>query len=419
MFRLVSSLLLAVSLVLTAGTGTAYAYVPDAGAMFNNPAGDSDAKNRSMNHIKRAVERTPSGGRIQFAAYSHNKRSINDALLDACARGVTVQMVTNNNWISNATLKLQERLGTGVDYDYAADSCPAVTDGSVPADQRIERPGDSASFAKICRQACRVAGNGNQHIKLFMFSRSGDARNVIMTGSTNTATFAANTHWNDLFTLNNASQQMWDDYSGIFHELARGQESSNPYRMFRHGDLVTEFGARVAARDDRSLDPILQRLNKVSCRTGGGYGINGRTAVRVMMYAWVGERGLYLANKVASLRRSGCNVKAILSQPSKGVKQALRAGGVGIRSADLNLDDNANTGFNGTAWERFTHQKWMTVNGTWAGDRQRVVWTSSENWSNNSFNNDEMTLKIPRSAAQRAYARHFDHLWGSKQTRAY
>ena len=53
------------------------------------------------------------------------------------------------------------------------------------------------------------------------------------------------------------------------------------------------------------------------------------------MYAWVGDRGRYLAQKVAELDRKGCVVRAILSGARKEVKRVLRRGGVQMRSADL------------------------------------------------------------------------------------
>ena len=39
-------------------------------------------------------------------------------------------------------------------------------------------------------------------MKFFMFSQAGQARNVMMVGSTNITGYAAHTHWNDLFTMN-------------------------------------------------------------------------------------------------------------------------------------------------------------------------------------------------------------------------
>ena len=40
-----------------------------------------------------------------------------------------------------------------------------------------------------------------------------------------------------------------------------------------------------------------------------------------------------------------------------------------------------------------------------------VVWTGSENWSDKSEVNDEVTIMIPRQKAHEDYARHFEFLW--------
>jgi len=130
-----------------------------------------------------------------------------------------------------------------------------------------------------------------------------------------------------------------------------------------------------------------------------------------MMYAWVGNRGQYLASKAAQLDRQGCVVRVILSGAGSRVKKTLRRGGVQMRSADLDTDHDKETGFDDTPWEHFTHEKWMSLNGVYAGAPMRVVWTGSENWSDKSEVNDEVTITIPRARAHEAYARHFETLW--------
>ena len=82
-----------------------------------------------------------------------------------------------------------------------------------------------------------------------------------------------------------------------------------------------------------------------------------------------------------------------------------------MRSADLDTDHNIQTGFDDTPWEHFTHEKWMSLNGVYAAAPMRVVWTGSENWSDKSEVNDEVTITIPRAGAHEAYARHFESLW--------
>jgi len=380
------------------GAGAAYAYTPQSGGRFNDPSGDREAVNRSMIHIRRTIESAERGSIIRIATYTHNRADITNALLDACKnRNVTVQIVLNDNNTSVTTKRLIRVLGKNQNPHYK-DACHRR---KKPRNGGTQPPHPDPSWVKICFQSCRK-GAGNQHMKFFLFSETGQADNVVMVGSTNTTRWAANVHFNDLFTQANRSG-MFRDYSKIHAQLARDKRVKKPYWKVKHGDLVTEFGA-VVARGPR--DPVAKRLRQVSCKGG--------TTIRIVMYAWVGDRGLYLARRVADLRRKGCSVRTILSGASRDVKQALKNGGVAMRSADIDLDDNRDTGFGETAWDRFTHEKWMTLDGTWAGKRQKIVWTGSENWSGLSFLNDEVTIKIPRASVHSQYAQHFEFLWNNR-----
>jgi len=381
------------------GAGAAHAYTPGTGGRFNDPAGDREAINRSMVHIRKSIESAERGSVIRIATYSHSRADITNALIDACKnRNVSIQMVINDNFISKTTQRLRRVLGSNIDPHYK-DACHPRSR------EKGEEKHPEPSYLKVCYQSCRK-GAGNQHMKFYLFSDTGQARDVVMVGSTNIARYAAKTHFNDLFTQANRSG-MFRDYSFIHRQLAEDKRVKKVYRKFVNGDLVTEFGA-VVARGPK--DPVAKRLAKVSCAGG--------TQIRITMYAWVGDRGRFLARRVADLSRKGCNIKAILSGPSKDVKRILKAGGVAIRSADMDLDNNTETGFGETAWERFTHEKWMSVNGTWAGQQRKIVWTGSENWSGLSFLNDEVTIMIPRAEVWQQYDSHFDFVWNFR-TRAY
>lgn len=396
MTRIISLLLGAVVMLTGLSAGAADAYTPETGARFNDPSGSREAVNRSIIHIRRSIMSAKRGSIIRIATYTHNRADITNALIEACQqRNVTVQMVLNDNNTSVTTNRLQRVLGTNTEPHYD-DACHPRKKRENPDAERGPHP--DPSFVKICYQSCRK-GAGNQHMKFFLFSETGQTENVVMLGSTNTTRWAADVHFNDLFTQANR-RGMFRDYSKIHAELAQDRRVRNPYWKVTNGDLVTEFGS-VVARGPR--DPVANRLRQVSCAGG--------TTIRIVMYAWVGARGLYLARRVADLSRRGCTVRAILSGASRDVKQALFNGSVSMRSADMDLDGNVYTGFGDTAWERFTHEKWMALDGTWAGNHQKVVWTGSDNWSGLSLLNDEVTIKIPRASVHDAYRDHFEFLW--------
>ena len=405
---LLATLVIASTAASTAPSVAAGSYTPPTGAMFNNPMGSSEAKHRLAAHLRRTIASTPRHSIIRIAVYSFDRRDLGDALAAACRRKVTVQIVINDNWISGQVRRMKRLLGSNINPHWN-DACHPRKKPDDPTSTK--KPYSQPSFIKVCYRSCRLRGPGNQHMKIYMFSRAGSAENVIMVGSNNMTYYAADTHWNDTFTVRGKAA-MFTTYSTIFRQLAEDKPVAQPYLVVRHGDLTTEFGPLQGV--PRSQDPVARRLAGVNCRALGGTGTNGHTAIRIAMYAWVGDRGRYLARRVADLDRNGCVVRAILSGAGSEVKRILRRGGVQLRSADLNLDYNSETGFGETPWEHFTHEKWMALNGTWNGTPTRSVWTGSENWSDKSLHNDEVTLQIPRANAHRAYARHFDMMWSSR-----
>lgn len=399
--------LLATVLLAGVGTAAAVAYTPDQGSAFNNPRSTAEARNRLAVKLRNTIASAPKHSVIRIAVYSFDRRDLGDALVAACNRHVAVQVVINDNWISSQVKRLQRRLGTNIDPRWN-DRCNPREKPTDPTS--TQQPYADPSFMKVCYRSCRLSGPGNQHMKFYMFSQAGQSSNVIMVGSNNMTHYAANTHWNDMFTVEN-KPAMFTAYSTIFRQLAEDKPVAEPYVVFTNGDLTTEFGPLQGV--PRAQDPVARRLAGVSCRAVGGTGVNGHSVIRIAMYAWSGDRGRYLARRVADLRRKGCVVKAILSGARKDVKRVLRNGGVRLRSADLNIDDNSETGFGETPWEHFTHEKWMALDGTWNGAPYRGVWTGSENWSNKSLHNDEITLQISRAGTHRSYAKHFESLWGN------
>jgi phosphatidylserine/phosphatidylglycerophosphate/cardiolipin synthase-like enzyme len=374
---LLSTLLLVVVL-----SPQANAYTPDSGALFNNPRGSAVAKDRILTHIVKTIDSTPRNSQIKIAAYSNDRPDVAEALIRAHQRGVDVQLVLNDNWTSGATRRLVNVLG---------------------------RDTNRRSFVAICAGSCR-GGFGNQHMKFYLFSRAGQTNDVVMVGSANLTGYGARVQWNDLYTTSNVPE-LRDLYTKIFEQLVRDRRVASPYVHRVVGDYENEFFPMpsMTAADD----PVLHRLDAVRCAATSGTGRNGHTVIRIVMYGWVDSRGLYLAKKVADLDRAGCDVRVILSSPGGRVVRNLIAGGVLVKTADLNLDKDDSTGFDETPFEVFTHQKYMTLSGSYRNQMSHQVWTGSENWSNLGLRNDEVTIRIPGSSTHRAYVANFDYLWAN------
>ncbi|MGN6129655.1 MAG: phospholipase D-like domain-containing protein, partial [Nocardioidaceae bacterium] len=254
---------------LTAGSAAA-AYAPKPGPLFNNPRGDRAAKNRILSHVVSSINHTPRHGTIRIAAYSFDRPDIADALIAAHKRDVDVQMVLNDNWTSKQTLRLRRVLG--------------------------EDP-NRRSFVVICRASCR-GGAGNQHMKFYLFSQVGTAKDVSMIGSANLTGYGALMQWNDLFTIVN-NYAVRNLYSRIFEQLVRDHRVAKPYLVRRVGGYEHRFYPHPNTTE--ATDPVMRRFNHVSCRATGGTGRNGHTMIRIIMYGWNTPRGVYLAQKVADL----------------------------------------------------------------------------------------------------------------------
>src|SRR5687768_7743297 len=111
MLRKACAVMAAVLVVLTTSAGPAAAYTPAPGPIFNNPRGNTAAKDRIITHLVRTIGSAPRYSVIRIAAYSNDRPDVVDALIDAHRRGVDVQMVLNDNWTSAATNRLVRVIG--------------------------------------------------------------------------------------------------------------------------------------------------------------------------------------------------------------------------------------------------------------------------------------------------------------------
>jgi len=361
---------------------------PRLGATFNNPVSGPVQREAILDKIRRAIDHTPRGETIRFAMYSFNRKEIASALIRAHARGVKVQVLLNDNWVSEPARRLMRRLG-----------------------RNVRRP----SFIRLCEGSCR-GGPGNLHVKVYAFTRSGTARHVVMTGSSNLTYRAVHLQWEDLYTLYH--QGLHDTFVKVFNQMKHDRrfrprwveysdaEVEAQFQRTRSGSEAEEATVKVTAARivPPDQDPILQRLRKITCRAQRGFGVNGHTTIRIMMFGWNSERGQYLAERVAYMQRRGCDIRVIVSAPGRAVVRTLRESGVRVRSADWQYLPILGE------FNMIQHLKVMTVNGTYGGRNTRSVWTGSENWSTMSLRNDEITIRVD-GPVYWDYINRFKTLW--------
>jgi phosphatidylserine/phosphatidylglycerophosphate/cardiolipin synthase-like enzyme len=359
---------------------------PPLGPVFNNPVGARKARTATIRRVIAAINHTPKSESIRMAMYSFDRQDVFEALVRARKRGAHIQMLVNDNWTSRQTRRLRKMLGHN----------PRKPD-----------------FLRVCKASCR-GPRGNLHMKVYSFTRTGGVEKVIITGSSNLTDRAVQLQWNDLYTI--ADSGLYDAWLKVFNEAKYDVNRKKRWVIYSDEQVDANWyrtgnrqhGTTRRREISRDRDPVLQRLNKVSCKTEEGFGSKGRTRVRIMMYGWSGTRGKYLAERVAYLERQGCDVRVILSVPGGGVVKTLSAAHIPTRSADWKFLDDGTVDF-------YSHLKVLAVNGTYDGKPTRTVWTGSENWSDRSFNNDELTIHISGGKIYFAYQDKFSYLW-SRQT---
>lgn len=365
----------------------ALAWVPPEGALFNNPKGDYAAKYKIALRIEKAIKNARPGSTVLIATYLMDRKESVDALVAARNRGVGVQVVLDGGIDTGPAHRLVRELNR--------DNGRAGL-----------KWGPDRSFALQCMGSCRGgAPNQAMHAKFYAFSQTGTARNVVMVSSANLNKGGAVLGYNDLYTMRDAGST-YSFYEKIHAEMARDKVAGDPYRVHRAGRFTSRVFPRRGA--DRSTDPTYQAMNAVRCGgTSGGAGRDGRTVIRVSMFHWGGERGVYLARKLISLDKAGCLVSVMYGAPSNEVSRILRdsahRGGIVLYDSREDRDGDQHPDLR-------VHTKYMLITGNYAGDSSSWrVFAGSQNWVQQSLaGGDENTLDINSRSAHDRYVDNFD-----------
>lgn len=391
-------------------------WMPDLGPAFNNPLGSQKQKYVVNTRILKAVQHAKKGSTIRFATYSFDREDVTKALWKAHKKKhVNVQVVVNHNVVTPNELWLQKRIGKNT---------------------------KKSSFFHICKGSCRGHG-GNEHAKIYSFTKTGGASDLMIESSGNLTSGAAAGQWNDVYSIA-GNTKLFNKWTKVFNQMKRDKPvhkrtinyKSQQIDVRWHRANTAAMSQPIATRDTVTTvsprkkkkkkkgggkDPVLKRLNKVSCSTSAAHGDGkGHTTIRIIMYAWFGNRSVPIANKVVALKKQGCNVEAILTEPGAKTVSILRAGGVPMRDAAWNYGEKMATDGSKKVWgpRLYCHLKWMLVSGKYAGANQDVVFAGSENWSGISFSNDEVTFQLTGADFYKAYLGNFNHMWNTNATHA-
>ena len=164
--------------------------------VFNSALGPRADRNRIFGKIIAAINHAPERSRIRVMSWNIMSRTAVDALLRAQARGVKVRVLMDNTNLVDIPNPGFKRLKASFKR----------------ANQRMDIKQSRRSYAKTCIQSCRGA-RGAAHAKFYLFSKTGKAKNVVMSGSANLTVAGAVNQWNDMYT--------WVDNRRLFNFAGR------------------------------------------------------------------------------------------------------------------------------------------------------------------------------------------------------
>jgi PLD-like domain len=427
----------------------ASAYDPNPGGTFNvpDPWGGTRANYRIVHHVERAINKAQGPTKrypnptIHIATFLLDRTPSVDALVKACRRGISVRVILDRDIDNRNSRRLIRVLNSDNVRDRNGDGKPDSKPKRGPCDKplkdkkdkrgkgkksghmagpdgtgrlsqaqvlrSVKRPtkaavtwGKDRSYVKRCMGSCRGAG-GNMHSKFFTFSRTGEARHVVMVSSSNLNRGGAQGGWNDLYTIRNRPVT-YRGFVRVHRDMTDDRKAGDKKVQINDGPFVSRFfPMRNASRD---TDPTLRDLSKIDCRTA-----RFRTRVHVSMFYWKGKRGNYLASRLLNMAREGCKVSVIYGAPSLEIAERLR------NAADRRLinlwDSRWDRNEDGYSEVR-THAKYVLVRGTYGKDRSaHVVMTGSQNWVAGSLSrSDEVTLNVQNRQAYLDYLRNWSDI---------
>jgi phosphatidylserine/phosphatidylglycerophosphate/cardiolipin synthase-like enzyme len=374
-------------------------FTSSAGPRFNDPE-DPAAQMNVMGPVIDSINSAGCGQTIRVAMFSVSDGepgpTFANALIAAHQRGVIVKALMDRH-SDNATWR---SLVTELGNDPKA-----------------------ASFAALCPGGCLSHYSGSYlHAKYYMFSGGGDANKTVTVSSANPTGAQAGTAWNSSQTVK-GNVALYNSYVSYFTAMAKGA-------LYGPGPLSPDYYNTKNGTAARKLSPPSYQWPKTRSGTDTWVdflkNVKAPAVLNIAMFQWSahgspGDRNyLELPKKLVSLAGTGVKVHILMtaSQVDDSVQAYLAAHPKNIDMHDTSRGQNAS----GNALH-YTHDKYMTVSGTYAGvANSRVVFVGSSNWTiNGLWHNDESDIKVTGSTAYGAFLadwqRQYDRCCGTTTTR--
>ena len=356
-------------------------YTPKLGLLFNHPFWAN--RGQIATHVKRMIRSTQPRQNIRIASFSVGSKSIVDALIGARNRGVSVQVIGDAHLVDRKN--------------------DLYSKGFVRLRRTLGRDKTKTSWVNVCNNSCR--GNaGNLHAKIFLFSQVGAVSNIVVTGSANLTRMAVVGQWNHARTV--SDPVAYNNLMNVFAQMAADQPVSPP--NLEYNDALGHSWVFPWPAMNAVSDPVMTSLSNVQCIYTDAAGATKRTKIRVNMYTWSDERGIWLATRVRQLWDSGCDVAVLNSIMSRNVRDRL-----GLRSGRGPIPLKKVGVWNDLGeLVKYDHAKWLTISGaTTTNPNASIVVAGSCNFSNLGRYSDEITTAYSSAADVAAYAADFAATW--------
>jgi phosphatidylserine/phosphatidylglycerophosphate/cardiolipin synthase-like enzyme len=343
------------------------AYMPTAGATFNNPLGSRAQQTVLMDQIIEAVNNVPAGSIIRFVAYSFDYDPMVTALSSAKDRGVQVRLLIDSHAETDQIKRLRSKLGTG------------TSDGS---------------YLRTCKYSCMANEPSFIHSKLYLFSRTGGATRVAMNSSANPAETGVSKSWNNTYTTV-GDKTLYDAYVDNFNDMLPDKTNTDYYHTVESGPYPIKEYFFPRAGSTKKSDTLYNILNDVSCPS----------TIQVSTYFWTSAR-LYLADKLVALRKAGCTVEVIYPD-GPGSQDTIYP-----EVTSALLKGNVDTWNTRPRAGLYVHNKVILIDGTYQGVKgQKIVYATSQNLTMTSLReSNEVMLRIPNGGVYGAYVANFNSI---------
>jgi hypothetical protein len=360
-------------------------YEPRPGVVFNTALGGRASRNAIFGKIIAAINHAPNKSRIRIMSWNIMSRTAVDALIRAQQRGVKIRVLMDNTNLVDIPNPGFRRLKA------------TLKRGNQGLPQR------KRSYAKTCMDSCR-GQRGAAHSKIYLFSKTGSAHDVVMSGSANLTVAGAVNQWNDMYTWVD-NRGLFNFAVGVYKEMWQDQPVEQQYVFHSTGKDLLGFTPLIGP-GGRTEDPIQKVLSKVACR-GARNTRHGRTVIRAAPDVMRNDRGMQIALRLKELWAQGCDVRIAYTVMGVDIFRELNrptARGV-VPKKHLVQDFDGDGEF-----DNYFHLKALTVNGHWNSNRGAyVVLNGSSNWSGYAAVSDENFGILKRRAPTLKYQKFIDY----------